>query len=525
VQDAGGDIVALVDRNGGNPVVIAQWRYDAYGAVLSAEEFSPAPRLHLGHKGLFLDRLDVGVGSSSGEPPRLAPYAHGVYQIRNRAYSPELGRFYQRDPNASAMVLLENSSYHGRGIAAVAAAFDLDNLYGDGANLYEYLGSSPWQRQDPLGLSWDPFDAVDEYLAEAAGSTAAFLSSIGQDSRAVAVVAATIASYLPFPFVGNLGELALVGLGETSLVGAGADLALGMIPGGKLLAKHGKFFLRIGQSAWSAAKHYASKFASRVVRAGRGALNLLGKAKDFLLKRKPKAVCGCFAAGTPVWTADGLVPIEQVQVDDLVLTMNELTGEFEYRPVTTEIVTQQTALVEISLVHESGEAEILRTTDEHPFWAEGAGWIRADMLTPGTVLRTRTGTAFISSVSMPSGRTTVYNFSVKESPNYFAGAVGTWVHNCGPFWDQLNDLAENVLTGATPEELGWLFDELEKEGFTKDSGGSQSQTDGRIRLIHPSGRTLRYHPGGSRDDHFDGRPYWTISDGKRGKRQFPGRRR
>jgi hypothetical protein len=37
---------------------------------------------------------------------------------------------------------------------------------------------APWNRSDPLGLSWDPFDAVDEYLAESAGQKAAFLERI-----------------------------------------------------------------------------------------------------------------------------------------------------------------------------------------------------------------------------------------------------------------------------------------------------------------------------------------------------------
>src|SRR5690606_17433909 len=109
----------------GNPVILAQWRFDAYGAVLHADEFGPAPRLHCGHKGLFLDRLDVGVGGSGSEPPRLVPYAHAVYQIRNRSYAPALGRFYQRDPNATALVLIASSAYHGQGIAAISNAFRL----------------------------------------------------------------------------------------------------------------------------------------------------------------------------------------------------------------------------------------------------------------------------------------------------------------------------------------------------------------------------------------------------------------
>jgi len=147
-----------------------------------------------------------------------------MVHMRNRAYSPQMGRFMQPDPNATAMTLIEAASYHGRGLDAMVAAFDVQGMYGDGMSLYAYLGSNPWMRSDPLGLSWDPFSMVDDFQAEMAGSTAAFLSALGQSARATAVVAAQIASYLPFPFVGNLGEVALYALGESS----GDDLAMAM---------------------------------------------------------------------------------------------------------------------------------------------------------------------------------------------------------------------------------------------------------------------------------------------------------
>jgi len=61
--------------------VAAQWTYDAYGSVLSADHLAPHAFLHCGHKGLFFDRLDVGVadtaipGAAALETPRLVPFA------------------------------------------------------------------------------------------------------------------------------------------------------------------------------------------------------------------------------------------------------------------------------------------------------------------------------------------------------------------------------------------------------------------------------------------------------------------
>ena len=125
--------------------MVGQWTYDAYGAVLSADHLYALALPRLGHKGLFLDRLDVGVVTYSGGPesPRLVPFAQSIYHNRNRTYNPALGRFMQRDPNQSATALLSTAS-HGRGSFAIVLAFDMEGMYGNGANLYQYLGSNPW---------------------------------------------------------------------------------------------------------------------------------------------------------------------------------------------------------------------------------------------------------------------------------------------------------------------------------------------------------------------------------------------
>ena len=127
--------------------------------MLSADALQAFPPVHAGYKGLFADRLDVPVAETSttgtaiiGEPPRCVPFAAVLYQNRNRTYAPGLGRFMQQDPNATAMVLMESAAYHGRGIGAVVAAFSAEQMYGDGGNLYQYLGSNPGSRSDPMGL-------------------------------------------------------------------------------------------------------------------------------------------------------------------------------------------------------------------------------------------------------------------------------------------------------------------------------------------------------------------------------------
>ncbi|MFZ4573927.1 MAG: hypothetical protein ACOYN0_05985, partial [Phycisphaerales bacterium] len=212
VQDGGGDIVSLIAAAGGqHPYarVAAQWRYDGYGMVTSAEYFEQHPEMRAGHKGLFADRLDAGTSGvehdglptrdgyggftpGGAEPPRLAPYATTIYHVRNRNYAPHLGRWLQVDPNASGRDVLSAAAYAGRGFGALSMAFGLEEMYGDGGSLYGYLGGNGWERWDPEGLSWDPFSVVDDYMEEMAAERAAFLSAIGQDLKAVAIVGATI---------------------------------------------------------------------------------------------------------------------------------------------------------------------------------------------------------------------------------------------------------------------------------------------------------------------------------------------
>lgn len=426
IQDAGGDVVALCDvPTSGTARVAGQWTYDAYGNVIFAEHLVSHQPLHCGHKAAFVERLDVGVySSSSSENHRLIPFAHSISHMRNRVYAPGIGRYLQPDPNATAAVLLDASSYHGRGIGATLAAFSMEDMYGDGMNLYEYLGSNPVNRSDPMGLSWDPFDALDDYLAESAGSTAAFMNNIGMGAKAVAVVAATIASYLPFPFVGNLGDLALYALGEQSGAELAGAMALGLIPGGKLgkaFGKIGSFLGRIGSAAWSAAKSYATRFAKA---AANGFLDLGRKALNWVRK-----ACGCFEPGTEVWTIDGPKPIEQIEVGDEVFAYNSETDDSDIRKVTRVFTRFGAPIVALTLTVASGEMVTLNTTEEHPFHTP-SGWVAVGNLAAGDSVTTASGEpAIVTQVSFTDRLAAVHNFAVEGLHSYYVNGSGIVVHN------------------------------------------------------------------------------------------------
>ncbi|WP_157515992.1 polymorphic toxin-type HINT domain-containing protein [Nocardiopsis trehalosi] len=143
-----------------------------------------------------------------------------------------------------------------------------------------------------------------------------------------------------------------------------------------------------------------------------------------------------FLPGTPVLLADGTsAPIEDVAVGDAVLAFDPLTGEEGPRTVTDTIVGDgEKTLVEITVADGTGAPATITATDEHPFWdPEAARWTDAIDLTPGTVLRTSTGTW--AEVTAVDTRTTadqqVHNLTVAGIHTYYVGtgADAVLVHN------------------------------------------------------------------------------------------------
>ena len=74
-----------------------------------------------------------------------------IGHMRNREYLPHVMRFAQRDPNATGQLVMSAVSHSGRAIRGSPSAMALAGLYGDGPNLYGYLGGKPRGKADPTG--------------------------------------------------------------------------------------------------------------------------------------------------------------------------------------------------------------------------------------------------------------------------------------------------------------------------------------------------------------------------------------
>lgn len=134
----------------------------------------------------------------------------------------------------------------------------------------------------------------------------------------------------------------------------------------------------------------------------------------------------CFVAGTEITMADGDVKnIEEVIVGDEVLTYNEESGETEMGVVGDLKQHEVSSVIRLTLDNEN----IIITTEEHPFFVEGKGWVKAGELQPLDVCKKVNGSeSLISTVEVLKETHTVYNLlSVSENHNFFAN--GILVHN------------------------------------------------------------------------------------------------
>jgi len=138
LQDANYNAVALADDTG---AVVAQRVLSPYGRVLISDPPAGAatpPLSRVGHQGLFAERT-------------LA------WHNRNRTLLSDLGRFAQRDPNATGQGASDALAMHGGAAPMDKLRTDPAMLFANGLNIYGYAGASPSQHRDPSGLFIDLF--------------------------------------------------------------------------------------------------------------------------------------------------------------------------------------------------------------------------------------------------------------------------------------------------------------------------------------------------------------------------------
>ena len=136
----------------------------------------------------------------------------------------------------------------------------------------------------------------------------------------------------------------------------------------------------------------------------------------------------CFTGDTEVYTSEGLVCIEAVQVGDDVWAYNSETGETELKKVLNVWIKETDEIFHIS----TSDGETIDTTTNHPFYVEEKGWVAAGDLDVGDILITADGSKVeiteleLENLAEPIS---VYNLEVADFHTYFVGEYGVLVHN------------------------------------------------------------------------------------------------
>jgi hypothetical protein len=138
-----------------------------------------------------------------------------------------------------------------------------------------------------------------------------------------------------------------------------------------------------------------------------------------------------FDEATLVATDKGPVRIGDLSVGTKVLARNEETGEERYQTVTSKFAEWHETMRSVE-VDTGATTEALLTTDEHPFYVEGKGFIDAEDLSEGDVLLLAGGApATVTENRVVEKAQLAHNFTVANDHTYFVGEAKVWVHNCG----------------------------------------------------------------------------------------------
>ena len=128
---------------------------------------------------------------------------------------------------------------------------------------------------------------------------------------------------------------------------------------------------------------------------------------------------GCFIAGTGIDTPDGIVPIEILEIGDMVKTYDLKNNKQKKSKVTETYKHNVDGYLIIN--------DIIKTTIYHPFYSDGE-WIKAGDLSIGDkILHVDGAEHKVSSIEILDDNVDVYNIEVDGTHNYFA--EGYLVHN------------------------------------------------------------------------------------------------
>lgn len=392
--------------------------------------------------------------------------ASGSIYIGARHYLPALGRWVSPDP-----LLL-----HSPGTLGPRET-----------NPYQYTGGDPVNTFDP--------DGMNDWVARLAGAAEVGVAEVEAAAESLAPVMQLVPDeYKASSQVRKITNRAL-GDGTTESaayqegqMGAAALMIVAPFTGGPARA--------VGKKVTAAGNSLMRKVTAPI--------------KDAVKKKVrniyENCLRRCFVAGTLVMTSNGNVPIDDLEIGDLVWAADPETGEEGWRAVEAVHVREGAPIVRVEVG--TGEtAEVIETTDAHPFWTREWGWVPAGELNPGDSVQDVEG-EWVSVVSLEAAdqRERVWNLTVEGLSTFHVGEAGVLVHNCKPSLSAHKEALKKV-----HKELN-----LEKSLPPAKPGkyGSPQRGDSRKGYRLDPG-----HPNRPKGDPEEGPHinWWDYTQGKRGR--------
>lgn len=356
----------------------------------------------------------------------------GLIHMNGRVYDPGTGRFLSADPSVPYPTNIQ--SY----------------------NRYSYARNNPLISIDPSGFCDDniePDGACDAY-ANLYSPYESYTSTVSGDPKLGNLTVTTTGQRGPPASASPASASNEGGHWRPAVISDGPQ-----IPGAP--GSNPTIWVPLPTTGWDTFKDRAGGYVDEALRMAEGVpganvivgVGRYGRAAG-VVKSAIDACC-CFPAGTPIVTEFGTVPIEQVQVGQLVYSRDPETGETTLKPVTQLMTTRAKPLHELVTQGRFGNRESTAVTDNHPYWVKGAGWINAAKLTAGMVLQSLDeGELLVVSLTKLKRNEVTYNFSVADFHTYFAGNQKAFVHNCSCGFEVKSLLKESSLLMREAEKAG-----------------------------------------------------------------------
>jgi hypothetical protein len=314
--------------------------------------------------------------------------------------------------------------------------FSPTGLFGDGMNLYQYLGSNPISGLDPSGLDvWDDFDeAIAAVVEDHVNAGLVLYQALTRASEGVRQTNLYMqAAFEWMDFIWDQNEAALYGI-----IAGPFFSSICFVEGTEVLTPFGPEpieCLPLGSEVVSRADpESGNEFVDGAV--GGEALRLIRMryrhadgtttTMEFLRPAELVACLGldagrCLNVVLPKMGVAGFAEVLSIEpYDDIIRTDVPL--------VTGRFVTDAAEVVDVYL---EGYEHPIRVTPQHPIYSrDRQTWVPSGDLRRGECLETAAGEcAVVDHVEPRPERATVYNVEIGRYHTYFVGAAGVWAHN------------------------------------------------------------------------------------------------